>query len=247
MARPDDVFAKLVARGEPGAEPGGTPPVPAATVVLLRDGDGGGIETLMVRRASSLAFAGGMWVFPGGRVDPEDIDPGMPDDELATARRAAVREAQEESALIVDAAALVPFAHWMPPPEAPKRFSTWFFIGRAPLDGAVTIDGGEIHDHAWLPPAGALERRDAGELELAPPTWVTLHRLAEYDGVDAAIAEAEASDPDFFVTHVARVEGGMAALWAGDAGYEARDASVPGPRHRLLMVEGAWRYEHDAG
>jgi len=198
----------------------------------------------MVRRASSLAFAGGMWVFPGGRVDPHDTDPAAPDDVLAAARRAAVREAREEAGVEVVAAAMVPFAHWLPPPEAPKRFSTWFFMAPAfAPDVAVTVDGGEIHEHAWLSPTGALAARDAGELELAPPTWVTLHRLAEFSDVESALADARTRDREFFVTHIARVNGGIAALWAGDAGYEARDASVPGPRHRLLMVEGAWRYE----
>ena len=45
---------------------------PAATVMLVRDVDAGGIEVLMVRRAAAAAFAGGMYVFPGGRVDEAD-------------------------------------------------------------------------------------------------------------------------------------------------------------------------------
>jgi 8-oxo-dGTP pyrophosphatase MutT (NUDIX family) len=45
----------------------------AATVVLLRDGDDG-LETLMLRKNSRLAF-GGMWVFPGGRIDDGDRRP----------------------------------------------------------------------------------------------------------------------------------------------------------------------------
>ena len=45
--------------------------MPAATVVLLRDTPDG-VETLMLRRDTELAFAGGAWVFPGGRIDPED-------------------------------------------------------------------------------------------------------------------------------------------------------------------------------
>ena len=44
---------------------------PAATVVLLREADGI-LEALMMRRGAGLAFMGGMWVFPGGRVDPAD-------------------------------------------------------------------------------------------------------------------------------------------------------------------------------
>jgi 8-oxo-dGTP pyrophosphatase MutT (NUDIX family) len=222
-----------------GKGPPGTEAVPAATVVLLRDTDDG-LETLMVRRNSKLAFAGGMWVFPGGRVDPDDVpDDG---DVIEAARRAAVREAREEADLAVDGSAMVPFSHWVPPPAAPKRYATWFFMGPAP-EGAVTVDGGEIHDHRWLAATDALARRDAGEIELAPPTWITLHRLAPHSDVAAALADAAGCEPDFFVTHIARVEGGIAALWEGDAGYEAQDADAPGARHRLLMVESGWRYE----
>ena len=218
--------------------------VPAATVVLLRDVPSGGVETLMVRRNSKLEFAGGMWVFPGGRVDPGDI----PDDEdvIEAARQAAVREAREEADLVVDADALVPFAHWVPPPITMKRFATWFFLGPAPA-GAVTVDMGEIHDHRWIQPADALARRDAEEIELAPPTWVTLHRLSQYPDVASAIADARSREPDFFETHIARVEGGVAALWEGDAGYESNDGDASGPRHRLWMLPTGWRYERTQG
>jgi len=44
---------------------------PAATVMLLRDGDAG-VEVFMLRRTLSAAFAGGQFVFPGGKVDGED-------------------------------------------------------------------------------------------------------------------------------------------------------------------------------
>lgn len=52
-----------------------TPPVPrqAATVVLLRDGDGGdGPQAYLLRRRTSMAFAGGMYAYPGGGLDPRD-------------------------------------------------------------------------------------------------------------------------------------------------------------------------------
>ena len=52
------------------------PVKPAATVLLIRDADDGGIEVFMLRRTFSAAFASGMFVFPGGKVD--DVD-GMED------------------------------------------------------------------------------------------------------------------------------------------------------------------------
>ncbi len=51
------------------------PVYPAATVVLVRDG-GEGLEALLVQRSKAVKHMGGMWVFPGGRVDRPDY----PDD-----------------------------------------------------------------------------------------------------------------------------------------------------------------------
>lgn len=53
-----------------------TPPRPAATVVLLRDGDQG-IEVLMLRRAAQSDVLGGAFVFPGGKLDEADSDPEL--------------------------------------------------------------------------------------------------------------------------------------------------------------------------
>src|SRR4051812_47078770 len=166
---------------DPASEDGSIPPaIPAATVVLLRDAPDG-VEALLLRRDSKLAFAGGMWVFPGGRIDPEDFPSGThpddPDALFVAARTAAVREAKEETDLDVDPEALVWFAHWTPPAGEVRRFATWFFLTGAP-EGTVVVDDGEIRDHGWMRPADALARRDAGEIELIPPTWVTLRWLA---------------------------------------------------------------------
>ena len=40
---------------------------PAATVVLVRDGEYG-MEALLVQRSNAVRHMGGMWVFPGGKV-----------------------------------------------------------------------------------------------------------------------------------------------------------------------------------
>ena len=76
------------------------PPIPAATLVLVREG-AGSPEVLMVQRTAAMAFAPGAWVFPGGRVDPGDqvmADRlGLAED--GAARIAAVRETLEETGL----------------------------------------------------------------------------------------------------------------------------------------------------
>ncbi|MFJ9695887.1 NUDIX hydrolase [Kitasatospora sp. NPDC101183] len=52
-----------------------TPPVPrlAATVVLLRDA-ADGPQAYLLRRRTSMAFAAGMYAYPGGGVDPRDAE-----------------------------------------------------------------------------------------------------------------------------------------------------------------------------
>lgn len=219
-------------------EIGGTPVVHAATVVLLRDG-ADGLETLMLRRSAEVSFVGGMWVFPGGKVDPEDYDPDFPGGGgaiLGAARRAAAREAFEESGQTVTPDDVAWFAHWTPPPNAPKRYATYFFA--APASGEdVAIDGGEITDHIWARPADVLRRRDLQELALAPPTWVTLHDLAEVASVADAMAVLHAREPVFYETRMANTAEGLVCLWHGDAGYELGDPAAPGPRHRLVIAE----------
>ena len=219
-------------------------PIPAATVVLVRRAEGGaaGLETLMLHKNSKLA-CGGRWVFPGGRIDDADRE-GASDVEGA-ARNAAVREASEETGLVVDAGSLAWVSHWVPPAIAPKRFATWFFVAPAP-EGAVTIDGGEIHDSAWMSPADALARRDALEIELAPPTWMTLEYLRRFDDLDALMIDAHAREPRSYETQMARDADGMLALWEGDAAYGQDDADVPGPRYRLHMLESGWYLEEDS-
>ena len=218
---------------------------PAATVVVARDGEGGEIEVLMVHRNSKHAF-GGMWVFPGGKVDPEDADPSAPDDEALAARRAAVREAQEEAGIELELDDLVAISHWTPPPEAPRKFTTWFFALQAPAVHDVAIDGDEIQDHVWITPAEALRRGDLHEIELAPPTWMTLHAMTRFGAVAGYLDDAARQTPPRFATHIGKAGDNPVAIWEGDVAYDDGDLDRPGPRHRLYMGRGAWRYEGEA-
>ncbi|MEY4339007.1 MAG: hypothetical protein RLZ14_857, partial [Actinomycetota bacterium] len=70
------------------------PAKPAATVMLLRHLEGS-LEVFMLRRTNAAAFAGGMYVFPGGRVDAAD---GEGDEAYVVA---AIRECFEECGVLL--------------------------------------------------------------------------------------------------------------------------------------------------
>jgi 8-oxo-dGTP pyrophosphatase MutT (NUDIX family) len=85
-----------------------TTPIPAGTIVLLRDGRDG-LEMFMVVRHHQIDFASGALVFPGGKIDPADQDPalaarldGADDDPVRRAIQiGAIREAFEEAGVLL--------------------------------------------------------------------------------------------------------------------------------------------------
>lgn len=219
------------------------PAEPAATVVLLRDGPMEELEVLMIHRGVDTAF-GGMWAFPGGVIEAQDVPIDSGPDPIPAARRAAARETQEEVGLVIDESSLVLWSHWLPPDDSRRRFSTWFFAAATDASHAdehVVIDEGEVLDHRWLAPANALAMQASGAALLAPPTFVTLEQLVRYGDVATALGAAQ---PRHFATEIAFApDGARICLWEGDAGYGLADPMVQGPRRRLVMDETAgWRY-----
>ena len=82
-------------------------PLPAATVLLLRDTHDG-IEVLMTRRSLQASFAPGAYVFPGGGIDAEDsschhLAQRRPtqDEKRLTQAIAAIRESFEELGILL--------------------------------------------------------------------------------------------------------------------------------------------------
>ena len=132
-------------------------------------------------------FMAGHWVFPGGAVDGSDGDgqEGL--------RAAAVRELEEEAAVVLAAdAELVAFARWITPEQAPIRFDTWFYLASAPVDADPRIDGVEIVDFRWLTPAQALAEHAAGSFELAFPTERQLEQLSTFGSATQLLDHARA-------------------------------------------------------
>jgi 8-oxo-dGTP pyrophosphatase MutT (NUDIX family) len=199
----DELLARARKFDESGAEPVGSRP--AATVLLLRPAPGGpGFEVFLQRRARGMAFASGMYAFPGGSVDPADQGPPLGDDwaarlgrpqaEAAAVVRAAVREVEEETGVRLAVADLVPWTRWITPEFEPRRYDTSFFLAALPEGQEPAGLSGESDHTEWLRPADAVARFVAGEIGMLPPTVVTLDELAGCDSVAAALAAAAARD-----------------------------------------------------
>ena len=217
------------------------PVYPAATVVLLRDGKNG-IEVLLVQRNTAVQHMGGMWVFPGGKVDKVDYTSDR--DEYQAAVNAAIRETHEEAGLNITAEQLVYLSHWTTPEGAKKRFATWFFVAILSDGQQVQVDGGEIARHRWVKPSVALEESADSEhpLRLMPPSFVSLFDIADCQSCAQARQKVGDREAIIYAPRIAFVEGGMCFLYAGDAGYHDSSLDAKGGRHRFYMINDQLEY-----
>ena len=152
-------------------------PRPAATVILLRRGGKHaerGLQVLLVRRNPEARFMPGVWVFPGGAVDPGDGEGE------AAHRAAAVRELGEEAGIELPADELIAYSRWITPKVVPIRFDTRFYLALAPAHSPPRPDGSETVDAGWFEPQAALDSHHAGELPLVFPTIKHLESLVGY-------------------------------------------------------------------
>jgi 8-oxo-dGTP pyrophosphatase MutT (NUDIX family) len=197
---------------------------PAATVMLIRDADGG-LEVLMVRRRAR-GFFGGLTVFPGGAVDPIDsseltasVVVGRPRD--AAYRAAALRELAEETGLALtpvgvspappgrgagllseleasgirlDGTRLTLVSRWVTPEAAPTRFDTLFYLVGVTDTPEIRLDADELVGHMWVGPSAALDMHSTGEVEMFLPTVSHLRWLAWRSDIEDAIAAAQGAD-----------------------------------------------------
>jgi 8-oxo-dGTP pyrophosphatase MutT (NUDIX family) len=121
--------------------------------------------------------------------------PPVPADVRARLRPASDRHEISFSDLLaqvghrLNAAALVPFARWLPPPGLHKRFDTRFYLAALPPGEEMLADGHEAVHARWATPAELLSEADAGRISLLFPTRCNIARLGQFDTVAALLAD----------------------------------------------------------
>lgn len=204
LRMPDELVARARALAEGGSW---QPPeaAPASTVVLMRDG-AIGLEVLLMRRPGTMAFAAGMHVFPGGRVDAHDDRPlvsgSVPrwagaDAGLATALVvAAVRETFEEAGILlaVDRAGRVPTtdANWdrdRRASDAPGGFGAVLTRRRLRIDANLLLPVAH-----WVTPEVESMRFDTHFLAAALPEGQSVDRHATETDAAHWVSPADALD-----------------------------------------------------
>jgi 8-oxo-dGTP pyrophosphatase MutT (NUDIX family) len=194
-------------------------PRPAATILLLRKGARHGdsrVEVLMVRRSTEASFMPGVWVFPGGIIEPGE-----------SAAECAARELGEEAGIDLGAEAeLVAWSRWITPEAVPVRFDTHFFVALASPHATPEADGVEVSDAGWLEPRAALASHAAGELELVFPTIKTLETLLEHETADAVIEAARERRIEPILPRVVGTRAEHRILLPWDDGYESAAADT---------------------
>jgi 8-oxo-dGTP pyrophosphatase MutT (NUDIX family) len=213
MSTSHDVSDRQLPRG--AGEAADMPPIPAASVILLRDSP---LEVLMIRRNSKSTFIPDAWVFPGGVVEATDRDLGD-GTELGTMRVAAARELFEESgiwlgpklekadekrcALLagettfaslfrespIDLEKLVWTSRWITPIGVPKRFDTYFFLAIAAHDAVASAENVEAVEVRWIAPSEAIEK-----LQIVFPTLKNLEAIAGFSSAEELLASRRGAE-----------------------------------------------------
>jgi 8-oxo-dGTP pyrophosphatase MutT (NUDIX family) len=207
MTTSHDVSDRQLPRGAGDAAE--VPPLPAASVIVLRDAP---LEVLMIRRHSQSSFVPDAWVFPGGVVESSDHNLGD-GTVLATMRIAAARELFEESGIWLaapladadekrrallageitfaslidesplDLEKLVWTSRWITPVGVPKRFDTYFFLAAVDRNAIASAENVEAVEVVWIAPTEAIEK-----LQIVFPTQKNLEALAGFASAEELLA-----------------------------------------------------------
>jgi 8-oxo-dGTP pyrophosphatase MutT (NUDIX family) len=138
----------------------------------------------------------------------------------------------QEEALAPALDHMVPFAHWITPVEAPRRFETHFFLVAAPSGQTAQHDGREAVRSLWATPRALISDADAGGQVLVPATRLNLELLTGSETVADAMSAARGRRIVTVTPAMTKAEGGVRISIPPEAGYRTTDMFIPRPAQR---------------
>ena len=142
-------------------------PIPAAAVAFVRDTDRG-IEVYLSRRPAHFRYYPGAFVFPGGRLDPDDKD----------IRATAAREVQEEIGIEIDTNRLIPLRNIHTSAHAGPVYHMLTFAYPADREFNTSLNTEEVDEEMWIMAREALLR-----FELPYQIRAAVHTIASFASV----------------------------------------------------------------
>lgn len=146
------------------------------------------------------------------------------------AHRRTLRDIAGREGFRVALDALTMFGHWVTPPVEGRRFDTRFFAARLPPHQHPAHDETETTESLWSTPAAAMSAAARREIDLPPPTWMTMRELEPFGKVEAAL--------DWAAAH--RIERREPRLVQENG---TRALVMPDDRMRFVWTDGYWRPE----
>lgn len=190
---------------ETGFDPASVPIKKAVSVLMIRQAPQ--LEVFVQHRVTTMDFAAGMVVYPGGRLDDVDFqapvtapenhakkwartDVGT-DSVLASALlAAAVREVEEETGAAIPAGGLLPWANWTTPLGHKRRFDTYFYVIDA-TELAAIHQTTEATNSEWASVTRLHRDYVEHRIDMMRPTVYLLSEIMELGSVDAVVHEAK--------------------------------------------------------
>ena len=228
----------------------------------------------MLKRSGRAGFFPNAWVFPGGRVDPEDARTNTRGTALGLSSAdqefgvAAIRETFEEAGvwlgdgdasaslraalndgsttlattpeLVADLGRLAMWAWWITPENEPKRYDTRFFVALlSPSESAAaSCDENETVQHRWIRPSEAVQLAESGQFFMAPPTYLTLCELSDFES-GLAVMNAAIDKTVHPIMPKLDISDGQWTVVLPGAGGTLASHSVDGPT-KVEFREGRW-------
>jgi len=193
----------------------------AASVIMVRE-TGHALEVYVQHRATTMDFAAGAVVFPGGRTDDDDLlytfdekvqpilsqhargwqktslGSAVPEQGIKNASmmlRTGLREVEEETGVTLDPSIMRPWANLITPVGYPKRFDTFFYL--ATPDEHVMPENITTEATAadWHSIESILHGAKVKKIALMRPTEFLLSDILEAGSIQALLARNPVVEP----------------------------------------------------